>query len=274
MIRYRTVDPPPFLRRGQSERLRKSRRKKTMRRVVLLVLALWGVGLLAGAAFTGRHYLRNSARFNLRHIDIAPTVQAPREELRRIIARHAGSNLFRLDVASIAAELEEVRWVRTTAVKRILPDRLHCAVEERSPHGMARIGDRVWLVDAEGPIDLYGEEMLIYSFPIFTGMDEKDLERQRDQIRRGVALLEYLEEAEPGMSAQISEIDLARSDRISLHMAAGGPEVRIHPTDFGSNLERYITMREYLATHFGDGAYVDLRFRDSISFLPAISRRR
>ena len=71
-----------------------------MRRVVLLVLALWGVGLIAGAAFTGRHYLRNSARFNLRHIDIAPTVQAPRDELRRIIARHAGSNLFRLDVAS------------------------------------------------------------------------------------------------------------------------------------------------------------------------------
>jgi cell division septal protein FtsQ len=164
--------------------------------------------------------------------------------------------------------------VRTAVVKRILPDRLHCAIEERAPRGMARIGDRVWLVDAEGAIDLYGEETQIYSFPILTGMDESDVERQRDQIRRGVALLDYLEEVDALLPAQISEIDLGRSDRIGLYMATGGPEVRIHPTDFGSNLERYLTMREYLATHFGDGAYVDLRFRDSIAFRPAISRRR
>jgi cell division septal protein FtsQ len=274
MIRQRSVDPLPLLRRGQSERLRKSRRKKTMRRVVLLAIGLWGVGMIAGAAFAGRHYMRNSARFSLRHIDVAPTAQAPQEELRRIIARHAGSNLFRLDVGRIAAELEEVRWVRTAAVKRILPDRLHCAIEERTPRGVARIGDRVWLVDAEGPIDLYGEETQLYSFPILTGMNEDDVERQQEQIRRGVALLDYLEEVDAHLPAQISEIDLGRSDRIGLYMAAGGPEVRIHPTDFGPNLERYLTMREYLATHFGDGAYVDLRFRDSISFLPAISRRR
>jgi len=274
MIKQRSVDPLPLLRRGQSERLRKSRRKKTMRRVVLLVLGLWGAGLVAGAAYAGRHYLRNSARFNLRNIDIGPTSQAPRDELRRIVARHAGSNLFRLDVGRIASDLEEIRWVRTAAVKRILPDRLHCAIEERTPRGMARLGDRVWLVDAEGPIDLYGEESRVYSFPILTGMSEHDIELQRDQIRRGVALLDYLAEVDAGLPDQISEIDLGRSDRIGVYMAAGGPEVRIHPTDFGSNLERYLTMREYLATHFGDGAYVDLRFRDSISFLPAISRRQ
>ena len=139
---------------------------------------------------------------------------------------------------------------------------------------MARLGDRIWLVDAEGPIDLYGEETQVFSFPILTGLSEDDPERQQNQIRRGVALLDYLEEVDASLPMQISEIDLGRADRIGLYIAAGGPEVRIHPTDFGSNLERYLTMREYLATHFGDGAYVDLRFRDSISFLPAISRRR
>lgn len=274
MIKQRSIDPLPLLRRGQSGRLKKSRRRKSMRRIVLLALGLWGIGMVAGAAFAGRHYLRHSARFDLHNIDIGPTVHAPRDELHRIVVRHAGSNLFRLDVGRIAAELEEIRWVRSAAVKRILPDRLHCAIEERTPRGLARLGDRVWLVDAEGPIDLYGEETQVYSFPILTGVSEDDREQQQDQIRRGVALLEYLEQVDAGLPAQISEIDLARTDRIGLYMAAGGPEVRIHPTDFGSNLERYLTMREYLATHFGDGAYVDLRFRDSISFLPAISRRR
>ncbi|HET6277301.1 MAG TPA: FtsQ-type POTRA domain-containing protein [Candidatus Polarisedimenticolia bacterium] len=272
MISQRSVDPLPLLRRGQSERLKKKRRKRAVRRIVLLALALWGAGMIAGAAFAGRHYLRNSARFNLRDIDIAPTTRAPRDELHRIAARHAGSNLFRLDVAGIAADLETIRWVRAAVVKRVFPDRLHCAIEERTPRGLARLGDRVWLIDAEGPIDLYGEETQVYSFPILTGVSGSDTEQQRDQIRRGVALLDYLEQVDPHLPAQISEIDLERSDRIGLYMAAGGPEVRIHPTDFDSNLERYLTMREYLATHFGDGAYVDLRFRDRISFLPAISR--
>jgi cell division septal protein FtsQ len=272
--RHRRADPLPFLRRGQSERLRKSRRKKTLRRAVLLGLGLWGIGLLAGAAFAGRHYLRHSSRFELRDIEFAPTAHAPREELRKIVGRHLGSNLFRLDVGRIAAELEEIRWVRTAAVKRILPDCLHCAIEERTPRGLARIGNRVWLVDEGGAIDVHGAGTAMYSFPIFTGLAAENGERQRQQIRRGVTLLRYLEEVEPGMTAQISEVDLARDDRIALHMTAGGPEVRLHPTEFGSNLERYLTMREYLATHFGDGAYVDLRFRDSISYLPALSRRR
>lgn len=270
----RRVDPLPFLRRGQSEGLRRGRRKKTLRRALMLMVGLWGVGLFAGIAYAGRHYLTHSPRFAFRQIDLPPTTHAPRKELLEVAGRFRGRNLFRLDVGRIAAELEQVRWVKTASVKRILPDRLHCTIEERTPRGLARIEDRIWLVDEEGiAIDLYGKETLEYSFPIFTGIDPRDEPRSRDQIRRGVALLNYLEQVEPGLPAQISEIDLKSDDRICLHMTTGGPEVRVHPTDFGSNLERYLTMRDYLSTHFGDGAYVDLRFRDSISFQTASSRR-
>ncbi len=274
MTSGRRVDPLPFLRRGQSEGLRRGRRKKTVRWALMLMVGLWGIGLFAGIAYAGRHYLTHSLRFAFRQIDLSPTTHAPRKELLEVAGRFKGRNLFRLDVGSIAAELEQVRWVKTASVKRILPDRLHCAIEERIPRGLARLEDRIWLVDEEGvAIDLYGKETLEYSFPIFTGIDPRDEPRSREQIRRGVALLDYLEQVEPGLPAQISEIDLRSDDRISLHMTAGGPEVRVHPSDFGSNLERYLTMRDYLSTHFGDGAYVDLRFRDSISFQTASSRR-
>ena len=271
----RRVDPFPFLRRGQSERLRRSRRKKTLRRALTIVFSLWGIGMVAGALYLGRHYLVHSDRFNLRHTEIAPTGHASREELHRVAASHSGRNLFRLDVGAIAEELQQIPWVRKAAVKRILPNRIHCAIEERVPRGLARIKDQIWLVDEEGvAIDRYGKETAMYSFPIFTGIDPKDEVRSREQIRRGVALLNYLGEVERDLVMQISEINLKHDDRLSLHMTGGGPEVRLHPSDFGANLNRYLTMREYLATHFGGGAYIDLRFRDSISFQPAISRRR
>ena len=57
-------------------------------------------------------------------------------------------------------------------------------------------------------------------------------------------------------------------------MNEGGPVVRLHPEDFGVNLDRYLAMRDYLATHFGDGAYVDLRFRDRIAFRPLLAKGR
>jgi hypothetical protein len=47
--------------------------------------------------------------------------------------------------------------------------------------------------------------------------------------------------------------------------------VRLNPNDFGANLDRYLTLRDYLATDFGDGAYVDLRFRDRIAFRPRVA---
>ena len=275
MTTGRRFDPLPFLRRGQSERLRKGRRKRTLRRVLTLVIGLWGIGMLGGAAYTGRQYLTHSPHFDLTHVEIAPTRHAPRKELYRVVRRSVGKNVFRIDLGRIADDLERVPWVRSAAVKRILPDRIHCTIEERMPRGMARLDDRSWLVDEDGvAIDTLGEKTTMYSFPIFTGIDDANQERSKKQIRRGVALLRYLNDAAQGLTTQISQIDLRRDDRIGLHMADGGPEVRLNPVDFGSNLERYLTMRDYLATHFGDGAYVDLRFRDSISFQPAISRKR
>src|SRR3989442_10571037 len=44
----------------------------------------------------------------------------------------------------------------------------------------------------------------------------------------------------------------------------GGPVVRLNPRDCGANLDRYLTLRNFLATDFGGGAYVDLRFKDRI----------
>ena len=52
-----------------------------------------------------------------------------------------------------------------------------------------------------------------------------------------------------------------------------GPAVRLSPRDFGTNLDRYLTLRDYLATDFGDGAYVDLRFRDRIAFRPLVGAK-
>ncbi|PYS96292.1 MAG: hypothetical protein DMF50_05270 [Acidobacteria bacterium] len=265
--------PGQFLRRGRSEQVVLRRRRGGVRRRLLALCGLFGIGLLAGVAWTVHYGLTHSPRFGLRHVEFSETRHAPQADLRRALDRYRGRNLFRLDLGRLASDLAACRWVRRAAVKRVLPDGLFCAIEERVPRGLALLRGRVWLVDDEGvTIDAFGEQTRGYSFPIFTGIDERDPARGRAQIAAGVGLLAYLGTAHPGLTAEISEIDLTHDDRLDLRLNQGGPVVRLNPKDYGSNLDRYLTLRGYLTTRFGDGAYVDLRFKDRIAFQPSLAR--
>ena len=263
------VESLRILRRVRSGQVRKRRRG---RGVLLSGAALAVCVVLTGGAYAARHYLTHSPRFVLRRLQFSETRYAPEDELRRTLSRYAGRNLFRIDPARLGRDLEARRWVKRAVVKRVLPDGVFCAVEERVPRGLALLHDRIWLVDDEGvAIDPYGgPAQRSYSFPILVGIDDRS-ERGREQIRRGVEVVGYLQEAYPDMAREVSEVDLARDDRIELRMNREGPAVRLNPRDFGANLERYLTLRNYLATDFGGGAYVDLRFKDRIAFRPLLA---
>jgi cell division septal protein FtsQ len=185
-----------------------------------------------------------------------------------------GRNLFRLDPVRLGSDLEARRWVKRAIVKRVLPDGVFCAIEERVPKGLALLRDRVWLVDDEGvAIDPHGGQTQGYSYPILVGIDDRNGGHGREQMKLGVSLVAFLQETHPDLLREISEVDLSRDDRLELRMNQRGPAVRLSPRDFGTNLDRYLTLRDYLATDFGDGAYVDLRFRDRIAFRPLVGSK-
>jgi cell division septal protein FtsQ len=247
------------------------------RRPVLWILGA-GLCFFAGLAGAGvyavRTVLLHSPRFALRRIEIGPTDYAPQADLKRALQRYAGRNLFRLDLREMERALEETRWIKRAVVKRVLPNGVACALEERAPAGLALIGGRVWLVDDEGVgINPYAGGERRYSFPILVNA-ERPGGPARDRIARGVALVGWLRSEQPELLAGISEIDIGRDDRFDVRMDGGGPVVRLHPRDYGSNLDRYLAMREYLATDFGGGGYVDLRFRDRIAFRPHVTREQ
>ena len=260
------VEPLRILRRDRTGSVRKRRRARTGAVAAAVVL---GAAALGASAWGARAYLMRSPRFRLRRVEFSETRYAPEGELRRTLQRSMGRNLFRIDPKLLARDLEARRWVKRAVVKRLLPDGVFCAIEERVPRGLALVHDRVWLVDDEGvAIDPYAGPTKDYSYPILIGLDERNVERARAQTQRGVRLVAWLQDAYPDLAKEISEIDLSHDDRIELHLNGGGPAVRLNPDDFGENLDRYLTLRGYLATDFGDGAYVDLRFRDRIAFRP------
>lgn len=264
----------PFLRRSQDERMRRGRRRRRTLRLLPAAGILAAILALAGACWGLEYWITHSPRFNVTRVAFTPTEHASANDLRRAADRARGRNIFSLDLDTLATEIEKVRWVRSATVKRVLPDRLFCAVEEREAAGLALVRGRVQMIDTDGaPIDLYTAASGPMSMPIFTGLDDRRPDHARDQVARGYDFLRWLDATHRGLSGEISEIDLGRDDRLVLTMNNGGPPVRINPEDYGANLDEWLQMRDWLATHFGDGAYVDLRFKDRIAFQPAQARR-
>ena len=263
----------PFLRRGQDDRLRRNRRRRRGPRLLPVLAFLLAAGGAAGLVYGTRWFLLHSPRFNVAAVAVSQTDHAPHADLERIANRVRGRNIFTLDLDRLEQDLAAVRWVERASVKRVLPDRLFCAVVEKKPRGLALMRGRVQLIDADGkPIDLYTGSGEFSTLPILTGLDEAHPQALKDQVARGFDFLRFLEDRHPGLAAEISEIDLGRADRIALTLNGGGPVVRLHPTAYDTNLDRYLEMRDWLSEHLGSGAYVDLRFRDRIAWQPAAAR--
>jgi len=270
------ADPGPFLRRDQSDQLRRSRRRRTLRRRLLVLAGLFSAGVVNRRRVRRPHLasalaaLRPAPGVALTRAAcavrrVAPRARAlprPQSLLARSVAHGARSRRLPLDQA------------RLGEAGAAGPDRgPSWRSAGRGDWGCCEDGS--WLIDDEGvAIDAYGEPTKEFSFPIFTGLDERDAARLARQAGRGVALLADLESHHAGLASEISEIDLSRDDRIEVHMNDGGPIVRLHPQEFGTNLDRYLAMRDYLTTNFGDAVYVDLRFRDRIAFRPLVARSR
>ena len=61
-------------------------------------------------------------------------------------------------------------------------------------------------------------------------------------------------------------------NELDVRLNDGGPPLKVSPDAFGLNLDNYLAMRNYIASNYGDVKYVDLRWKDRISILPAEGR--
>lgn len=263
-----------FLRLTRNEQVRKRRRNRTLLKGATWVgLHLAVIGVVALAAWGGHHYLTHSRRFAVRRVLVSGASAAPAAQLKQVTDRAFGRNLFAADLQGLQAKLEARPWVRTATVKRRIPDALLIQIEERVPEVLVRIGSSIYLADGEGVLlDRFGPDYADYDFPILTGLDRAGRETLKRKIRMGAAFVNLLYRTRPALADQVSEVNLHRDDALEVRLNDGGTPLRIRPDAFELNLDNYLVVRNYLAANYGEVEYVDLRWRDRITILPAARR--
>jgi cell division protein FtsQ len=206
-------DEPRYLRRQKPVEIRRKkfsgRGWPFYRRLLLLALAA-----IAGvfAAVYGTQFLLYSPGMLLLkpdQIEVNGNRIVSREAVLQQFVHDRNRSVLRVPLEARRGQLEQIPWVESASVQRILPNRLRIELTERTPVAFARIGNELALIDAHGVIldRPRGEEL---HFPIVSGVSE-DLPRDQRE-KRMQTYEEFMKDVDlvrGGSSDRVSEVDLS-----------------------------------------------------------------
>lgn len=248
------------VRRGPLPRKAASRLKWAF--VALLVLGLAGLA----AAWTYR-YGAKSWRFRLESrddLEITGVANVPRAQVLEFFAGDIGHNVFSVPLEERKKQLEEIPWVESATVMRLLPNRLKVEVRERTPVAFVQIGSKISLIDSNGVIvELPSSKQKKYSFPVIGGMgDAEPLSTRAARMKIYNALVRELDSEGGNYSARLSEVDLSDADDVKVTVAdpAGAVLVHLGAGNFLARYQVYLAHVQEWRQQFQKLESVDLRY--------------
>lgn len=206
-------DEPRYLRRQKPVEIRRKkfggRSASFYRRAFAFGIA--ATALIAAAALAG-DFLYHSPQVALLkpdQVELSGNRIVSRDAVLQQFARDRGHSVLSIPLDARRAAIEELSWVESASVQRILPNRIRVEITERTPVAFLRNGTELALIDAHGVIldRPRGED---FQFPIITGLSDNMAREERG--RRMQTYQEFIKGVDlvrAGSSDRVSEIDLS-----------------------------------------------------------------
>ena len=252
------------LRPGRRRRLA-ARRRFLVRALVVAVVVVAGGRWLVGAA-------AQSAALRVATVAVEGNQRVSRGELLALVDSLHGQNVLVADLEAARARLLSSGWIEDATLRRVLPSTIAVVVTERKPVGIARLGSRLYLVDARGVvIDEYGPRFAGVDLPIIDGLSASD--EGRASVDRGRAALAAKVMQQVGaherLAARLSQVDV-RDPNDAVVLLAGDPAlIHLGTERFAERLEVYLDLAPTLRATVPEIDYVDLRFDRRVYVGPA-----
>jgi cell division protein FtsQ len=238
--------------------------------VALVIACVAGV---VGAAVY--QYGERNWRFRIESsddIEISGTHNVPHAQVMEVLGGDIGRNIFFIPLTERKAQLEKIPWVESASVMRFVPNRLQVEIHERTPIAFARLGSRIWLIDAGGTLmELPGAGKQKYSFPVIVGMNPSEpLSTRAARMKIYNELLRALDSDGAHYSQDLSEVDIADQDDVKVLTNDPGGAVLVHlgSSDFLSRYKIYVTHVQGWRQQFEKLESVDLRYEHQIIVNP------
>jgi len=230
-------EEPRYLRRQKPVEIRRKKfgaRGWTFYRRVLIFGAV-GIAGVSAAAVAARFLLYSPRVLLVRpeQVEIIGNQIVSRDAVLQQFTRDRGRSVLRIPLDTRRTSLEEIPWVESATVERILPNRVRIEIVERTAIAFLRNATDLALIDAHGMIlDRPGGADL--QFPIVSGLNEAIAREERGKrMQTFQKFLKDIDLVRSGSSDRVSEVDLANPKDLRVIMtgivASGDPQsVSIH----------------------------------------------
>jgi cell division protein FtsQ len=234
-------DEPRYLRRQKPVEIR--RKKFTGRSASFYRRAfIFGIAATAliGAAALAGDFLYHSPQVALLkpdQVELTGNHIVSRDAVLQQFARDRGHSVLSIPLDARRSALEELSWVETASVQRILPNRIRVEITERTPIAFLRNGTELALIDPHGVIldRPRGEN---YQFPIITGLSDNTPRDERGRrMQTYQDFVKGIDLVRAGSADRVSEIDLSNAKDLRAVMTglAAPNDAQAVTIQFGQN---------------------------------------
>jgi cell division protein FtsQ len=264
----------PFL-RGQKRvsARRGSLPKKTANRLIWACIAAGLLGTAAVAAIVLYNYGERSWRFRIEssdNIEVTGNENVTKAQIMEVMGADIGRNIFFVPLTQQKAQLEQIPWVESASVMRFVPNRLQVEIHERTPVAFARVGQKIFLIDAGGTLMELPQKHK-YSFPVILGMyPGEPLSTRIPRMKAYNDLVQQLDSGGARYSQDLSEVDL--SDLENLKVRVNDPQgdvlVELGSSEFVKRYKTYVSHVQEWRQQFQKLESVNLRYDNQVIVNP------
>jgi len=275
-------EEPRYLRRQKPVEIRRKKlsgRGWAFHRRILIFTATSAAIIIA--AYYGTRFLLYSPSVLLlkpEQIELTGNHVVTREAVLRPFAQDRNLSVLQIPLDLRRSQLEQIPWVESATVHRILPNRIRVELTERTPVAFARNGNEVELIDPHGVI-LERPRDADLQFPVVSGVSD-DL--PRDQREKRMQLFqEFMKDIElvrGGASHAVSEVDLSipKDLRVVLTGLASPTDtqaVTVHfgSSDFSGKFKMLVDNFSQWQAHTGRVQSIDLQYTRQVVVNPDTS---
>lgn len=232
---------------------------------VLAVLGLY-------VAYRATNLVLTAAVLQVSAIKVRGNVHLSSGEVQAIVAGLRGRNILTAPLDQYRAQLLESPWVADAALRRVLPGTVEVFVSERTPIGLCRLRNELYLLGRDGTIiDEYGPEYAAFDLPIIDGVVRRQPRGEPLIDERRTALAARLiDDVAPHtqLAGRISQIDVSDIHDAVVLLDDDAALLHVGTEKFADRLRGYIELAPALLERVSEMDYVDLRFDGRIFVRP------
>jgi cell division protein FtsQ len=267
----------PADRRFRRAHVRPARHRRTLRSLAAPAgVALAIASALVLVAVRGRTLLAGSTLLQVDRIVVHGNERLSKGEVLAILDGLHGESLFGTDLEVWRQRLMASPWVRDAALRRSLPSTVDVAISERTPAGIGRVRNEMYLFDERGiVIDQYGPQYADLDLPIIDGLAAASSEQSAADAARAELASRIIAavRTKPDLARRLSQLDVADLHNASVILSGDPAVIYVGDDNFVQRLQMYIDVAPALRERIASIDYVDLRFDDRIYVRPSGTAR-